>query len=245
MSQANKPKSHNRKLNISIWQLSIATIIVPIIPGSQIGIEIYSSLIESGMNEYLATAIGVAAFIGIESVGAGAFYNATHLYKRGEIDIVFYATIVACVIYMAVGILMIQSTIGLFFVLSGVAYFNYSVYQFGEQEREFEETRIKIAREERNLINAKIRLVNAEADRNDKSNLPEITGNLPEITGTAPEWLPVIPENRANWRRLVSEGVINVPETVTGAELASLIPNVGSEKTGRNWLSDIRNGAGK
>lgn len=158
-----------KDINISVWQLSIATIIVPVIPGSQIGIELYNASIARGFGHYMAVVIGIAAFVGVESVGAGAFYNATRLYNQRELDTIFYLSIAACIVYIAAGMAIAWSTTSLFFILSGVAYFNYSVYQNTEENKRNKQIRIEAINAEKNLVNAQVRLERARTERSERS----------------------------------------------------------------------------
>jgi hypothetical protein len=72
------------------------------------------------------------------------------------------------------------------------------------------------------------------------NDVPEDAGSQAEGGGNQPEWLPVIPAGKSEFSDLVRKGEIVLPEDLTGADLAQLVPAVGSERTGRNWLADAR-----
>ncbi len=71
------------------------------------------------------------------------------------------------------------------------------------------------------------------------------SGNLPSIPRQLPDWLPVVPDNLGDFKRLVAEGVIQLPSNVTGLTLAKHIPSVGCDSTGRYWLRQVRGQNGK
>lgn len=99
------------------------------------------------------------------------------------------------------------------------------------EQNEFELERFRIEQETK----AKIEIAKAEATRQVPEDQAKDTGNLPE-------WLSVIPKDRQHFRQLVETGHLSLPEDVTGADLAKIIPTVGSPRTGQNWLSDVKNG---
>ena len=73
----------------------------------------------------------------------------------------------------------------------------------------------------------------------------ESSGNVANGSDDLPEWLTVTPKDRQHFRQLAESGEIIVPDSVTGADLARMVPAVGSSRTGQNWLADIRtNGQG-
>lgn len=55
-----------------------------------------------------------------------------------------------------------------------------------------------------------------------------------------PEWLTITPQTRSHFRELVESGQLIIPGYVTGRDMADFIPAVGTERSGQNWLSDIR-----
>lgn len=88
-------------------------------------------------------------------------------------------------------------------------------------------------------LEARVKLT--ELERKPKEEEAKVYQN----NGNLPEWLPVVPQDRNHFRQLVKEGIISLPEYVTGSDLANHIPTVGSSRTGQNWLADVRNGNGK
>lgn len=61
---------------------------------------------------------------------------------------------------------------------------------------------------------------------------------LPEGGAELPEWLPTLPEGPAQFRLMVRQGDVDLPEDLTGAELGSIIGK--STRTGQNWLNAVR-----
>ena len=74
-----------------------------------------------------------------------------------------------------------------------------------------------------------------------RNPLPVAAVGVPGEAGSA-EWLTVVPGSVAEFTALVAEGSIEIPEGITGAEMASAIPAINTGRTGRNWLKAARNG---
>lgn len=76
-----------------------------------------------------------------------------------------------------------------------------------------------------------------------KQSVPQATSRKPlpvAVAGT--EWLTTVPADVAEFTALVSAGSIEIPEGITGAEMAAAIPAINTDRTGRNWLKAARNG---
>jgi len=77
--------------------------------------------------------------------------------------------------------------------------------------------------------------VQAEPERKEPEKLPETERKVPE-------WLTVVPETKAEFIRLVSDGKLVLPEGIKGPALANAIPALNSDRNARLWLKAVRNG---
>ncbi len=66
------------------------------------------------------------------------------------------------------------------------------------------------------------------------------TGNYRQLPERAASWASPLPENLAEFKRLVRSGDLILPPNLTGQRIAEAIPAVGSARTGRNWLNEVQ-----
>lgn len=78
--------------------------------------------------------------------------------------------------------------------------------------------------------------------RKPKTKLPELPEVETEIKTELPQGLKRIPRNLADFRNMVTNGEAN-SETLTGNDLARI--KGFSDRQGRNWLNEVKNGTGK
>lgn len=180
---------------------------------------------------------GVAVGITLEAVGVASAHITLEMHNyntdpgRVQHDPVapFWLGLVATCVYFISGIVLtvllevwpetVKVAPALFFILAGVAYVTLALIS-GHSRR----------------------LKQVEDAKEERKRGRKVAGNLPEDHPDLPPWLPMVPGDLSEFRRLVSEGAVTVPEDVTGAELAEAIPAVKNERTGRNWLKQVRNG---
>lgn len=82
----------------------------------------------------------------------------------------------------------------------------------------------------------------AKADAEVARKEPEASSELPAVAVELPEWLPVAPKDIAEFTVMVREGSVKLPEGITGAEMAAVIPAIKTDRTGRNWIKAGSNG---
>lgn len=105
-----------------------------------------------------------------------------------------------------------------------------------------ERTRAQKAQESIQRKELKLKTEAADAEQRQE---PERMASEPEISAELPEWLPEFPTSKAQFVAMVQGGSAQLPDNITGAELATLIPALSSDRNGRNWLSAVKNGKGK
>lgn len=181
--------------------------------------------------------VGIAVGITLEAVGVASAhitlemhtYNTDPARVQNDPMAPLWLGVTATIVYFVTGIVLtvvlevvpdsIKFAPALFFVLAGVAYVTLTLIS-GHARR----------------------LKQVAEDKEGRKRSKEITGNLPEDLPHLPPWLPIVPGDLSEFRRLVAEGAVIIPVGITGAELAEVIPAVKNERTGRNWLKEARNG---
>lgn len=195
-------------------------------------------LVARSIQEHFETPLwtGIAVGVTLEAVGVASAhitlemhnYNTDPVRVKTDPSAPFWLGLVATSVYFVTGIVLtvllevwpdsIKFAPALFFMLAGVAYVTLALISGHSRRLE----QVTEAREERKRH--------------------KVAGKSPEDFPLSPSWLPVVPGNITEFRRLVSEGTIVLPAGVTGAELAAVVPAVKNERTGRNWLKQVRNG---
>lgn len=82
-------------------------------------------------------------------------------------------------------------------------------------------------------------LVKPAEGRKAAESKPEAHKPARKPSPVLPEWLPVLPQDKQHFTKLVGKGDIILPPGLKGSDLKESIPAVGTERTGRNWLSSV------
>lgn len=113
--------------------------------------------------------------------------------------------------------------------------------EYDRKVTEWEERRAEWAENERNRLEDKAEKTERRKERREKRfrQQQEQAENLPAISGNLPGWLPVIPRNLTHFKNMIDSGEIILPPGLTGTDLQKIIPSIGTDRTGRNWLQAV------
>lgn len=245
--------------------VKIGPFFVALMPALFVGYAIFIVFEASG--PFLAFAFAITVGLAIETVGIVATHTAIDLYngwRLGAVDVFkfllmlslvpFYIVAVSGTIWFAEKAFtpLVQGLGMASPVLTCIVYIAVALTRdLAEIKDEIKEKRLerrdarsesKRLELERFRIEQETRAKVEIAKVKHSAALPNVAGRQTKERGTLPEWCGTLPEDRKHFRQLVESGDIQLPENITGAELAEHIPTVGSPRSGQNWLSDVRNG---
>ena len=246
-----------------LWSVAslLAPWLVPIAPATFLGWSVYQTAIRAGMLDFLAVSAAIAAGVGLETVNIAANHAMLHLSHEYEKHWAkFGFSILLVIAYVAAGIVsMVFLDVAQSVRILGIAMFMLAPIAIASQaltmdlartredveaERDQQAERERWERErqverERWAHERKVHQDNLRWKYRTEVavNLPSTKSQLPATPG----WLPVIPGDLDEFRRLVADGTIKLPATVSGSDLERYIPVVGSDSTGRYWLRQVRN----
>ena len=238
-------------MNWAKIQIVAATMVLPIANAAFIAYEVGERLymhMNTDISFFLRVGISVfaalCAGIGVEAVGGSVANSATRAYDRKAWTKLAFAGS-GLLMYLIGGIGTAISIKGaefmaLFFILVVASHISYAIWRSFDEENEDVKSQAEILKQQRLLVNAETRKVKAENDVPAHSGTKNI--DMPEQKDIKPEWLPDVEiRDKEHWRELVESGEVQVPGSVTAAEVIHWLP-VGTNRAARNYLQIARNG---